>query len=164
MDQPPEQPDIAPATNRLGWLAATRLVLACALTLSLVPLCWIYVVMVTMLFGKPALLHVGGLVASVVAVIVLNFHLGQIPAIWRRRWWLGGGLLAAWITIAAVAIWGRLGDFVPRGVVLLISVPASLYMVWLTWMFFYPWRWRNRLGWLAIFMVTTGRPVCGSQA
>jgi outer membrane protein assembly factor BamB len=153
MDQPPEQPDIAPVTNRPGWLAATRLALACALTLSLVPLCWIYVVMVTMLFGKPALLHVGGLVVFVAAVIALNFHLGRIPAIWRRRWWLGGGLLAAWITIAAVAFWGRLGDFVPRGVVLLISVPASLYMVWLTWMFFYPWRWRNRLGWLAVFMV-----------
>lgn len=46
-------------------------------------------------------------------------------------------------------------DFIPRSVVLLISIPAGTYIVWFCWMFFYPWRWKTRLLLLAALMACT---------
>lgn len=141
----------APATRTLT-LPVTRLILAWVLTLAVLPYAWGRTLVFGMLAGRPEPPFLGLLAVGLLAVIALTAGLSAELAPWRFRRWVGVGVAASWVVLTGVLVGTAAGSLLPKTYVVLLFVPATLWVVWMAWMFYRPLGWGIRLGVLGLLL------------
>jgi outer membrane protein assembly factor BamB len=141
----------APANRTLA-IPVTRLILAWVLTLAVLPYAWGRTLVYGMLAGWPESTYLGLLVVGLLAVIALTTGLSVELAPWRFRRWVGIGVAASWVVLTGVLIGMAAGSLIPKTYVVLLFVPATLWVVWAAWMFYQPLGWGVRLGILVLLL------------
>ncbi|MGQ0634692.1 MAG: outer membrane protein assembly factor BamB family protein [Planctomycetaceae bacterium] len=143
--QPPPENRSAPASV-WAWL---RLVAACAITLVALPYLWGRTLVLGMLERKLRFDDIGKLVVAIALVALLTRGLSRrfasLP--FDRR--LNRLLIGLWLAITGGLIAAFAGDTMSRLPVVTLVVPATLWVLWLAWMFYPPWGWKKRFGVLA---------------
>jgi outer membrane protein assembly factor BamB len=134
--------------GRLSHLAL--LAAAGALTLGVLPYAYGRTLVLGMLLGRPESLYLGLFGAGVLAALALTAVLARRPPgiPWHRL--VAAGVVAAWALTNGALIWLFAGSLIPRPVVALLFVAASLWVVWLAWLPYWPLSWRGRLLVLAL--------------
>jgi outer membrane protein assembly factor BamB len=137
-----------PAMESVASRAAVpiRVLAAWLLTSVSLPYVWGRSFIGWQLMGRPEPWVAMALVVVAGAIVALTFHAGSAPAMRRYGVLVGVAVVGAWVAVHVAALWLRVGTVIPRAILALAYVPASLLVPWLTWMFFRPWTWRLRLG------------------
>lgn len=133
-----------------GTPALVRLGLALVLTFALLIYAWGRSLIEGMINGRPGTLYVALLGVGIAVVIGLTAGLSsqlKSPILNRRVLY---GVPALWILITGTLIWMFTGRLLPKAVVVPLFTLASLWVLWLAWMFYRPWPWKTRIGGLVI--------------
>lgn len=129
-----------------SWPPLTRLVTAMIVTPTLLIYQWGYALIVGMMDGRLQRDALTILAIGIVAVMLLTFRLSSQLGAFRFERFVPQAVLAIWIAVTGLLILLRSGDTISRLAVLALFVPATLWVLWLAWMFYRPWNWRFRLG------------------
>jgi len=150
---------VQPSTAVGGWqqrirpIPLGRLILAWLITLLVLLYAWGRTLVMWMLEGQADPWYLRLLLVGIIAVIALTWNLSaawQRPGINRLVQW---GVPLSWIGTGVVVVLTNTGNLFPKHYTMLIFVPATLWVLWLSWMFYQPIRWQYRLGVLALCMV-----------
>jgi outer membrane protein assembly factor BamB len=128
----------------------TRLVLAGLVTLAVLPYTWGRTLVLWMLVGQPEPWCLGLLIAGLVAVMLLTFRLAHSFSGTRFPQIVLAVVATTWAVEMGILVALRAGALLPRPYVVSLFVPATLWVVWVAWMFFLPMRGWTRLGILAV--------------
>jgi outer membrane protein assembly factor BamB len=122
------------------------------LTLALLPYAWGRVFVIALMVDRPEWLFLGLLIAGILLIILLSYHLA--PAFDKRSWHrrFGWAMASAWMMLNGVLVAISSGDLLPRLLVLVLFLPATLWVPWAAWMCYRPLRWSARLGILALLV------------
>ncbi len=123
-----------------------RLVIAWGLTLGVLVYFWGRTLVIWMMTGRPEALFLAGLVAGLAAVMMLTYRLSADLNRPRLDQWVIWGVPLSWVATIALVVFLNTGTLMPRLYVLLIFVPATLWVVWAAWMCYRPLRWSIRVG------------------
>lgn len=130
--------------------ALVGLVVALALTFGLLLYAWGRILIFLMLMGRAEVGNIALLAAGIGAVIALTRGLEARLGPWRH---------AAGVPVAVAGIWAACNIILamiffdsvpPLLVVVALFFPSTLWVPWLAWMFYRPWRWTMRIGGLAL--------------
>jgi outer membrane protein assembly factor BamB len=128
--------------------AVFRLAVAWVLTLVALPFVWGRVLMIGMMVGRPEPTYLGLLVGALVVVVVASYGvLGRFEPARQRI--IALAIAATWLLTNGVLIWFFSGPVFPKGQLLLVYLPATLWVVWAAWTFSTPIPWAVRLAGLA---------------
>jgi outer membrane protein assembly factor BamB len=128
------------------------LILAVILTPAALIYSWGRVLVFGMLASRPEAFYVFELFVGIIAVILLTAGLSRRLHSPRLDRIVIAGIPTLWVGACSVMIWLRVGNLVPKVVVGPLFISATLWVVWLAWMFYRPWSWMIRLGILAILI------------
>lgn len=134
-------------------LTRSRIILALVLTVLVLPYAWGRTLVFTMLMGTPEWMYMGLLCAAGFAVIASTFHLSRRFERAPLRWFAALAAFAGWNATNALILTLYAGGTVPQSVTIAIYLPASLWIVWMAWMFYFPLRWRTRVAVLLPLLV-----------
>jgi outer membrane protein assembly factor BamB len=150
----PETPKTSPLWERmilrLRRMAFVRLAIAWVMTLGVLVYFWGRTLVIWMMIGRPEAPFLAGLVVSLAAVMLLTYRLSaelNRPRLDRFVIW---GVPLSWVGTIALVVFLNTGTLMPRLYVLLIFVPATLWVVWAAWMFYRPVPWLIRSGVLVL--------------
>ncbi len=133
--------------------AYLRLVVACVLSLTALP--WLSgKAFISLQVGHLLWVEATGWTLCTLCVLAAVFHLGHDPRIWRLRWPLAIGLPVGWMAIKAIAAALNLSPLSPWQTVLLVTT-ATLYTLWIPWMFLRRWGWPLRAGVLLLLLASS---------
>ncbi len=141
-------PHAAPAPGRRAPLL--RLAFALVLTFTLLPYVWGRTLVMGMLVGRPEPPFLALTLVGVLAVALLTRGLGSTFTARRYGRWLPWGVGAAWILGNGVLVALSAQSRFPKPYLVLLFVPATLWVPWAAWMFYRPLQWRWRLAGLAL--------------
>jgi outer membrane protein assembly factor BamB len=128
------------------------LILAVILTPAALIYSWGRVLVFGMLSSQPEAFYLFELIAGIIAVVLLTAGLSGRLHSPRLDRIVIAGIPALWIGACTVMIWLRVSDFLPKVIVGPFFISASLWVVWIAWMFYRPWSWKMRLGTLGILV------------
>ena len=151
---PPFDPPFFARTvcRRARWLPIVRLIAALILTPAVLIYSWGRVLVFGMLVGRPEFRFMIMLVGGIAAVIGLTAGLSRQLRSSTLDRFVVGGVPTLWIGVSIFIISLYFGDLLPRPVVGLFFIMATLWVMWLAWMFYYPWSWRLQMGVLLILV------------
>lgn len=133
--------------------AMLQLIAALVLTFAILPYAWGRTVVFWMLVGAPDWLYLVFLLLSLMAIMAVTRNLSTaLDRPWLDRWLLwgvGGG----WVAFNVIMVALKAGPLLAWWLVALTFVPATLWVVWLAWMFYRPLSWQRRAGVLAGLLV-----------
>jgi hypothetical protein len=132
--------------DKAPWLDRARLILALILTPAVLIYAWGRVLVFGMFRARPETVYVGALGFGIAAVILLTAGLSARLRSPRLDRWVIGGVPTLWVAVTSVIIWLYFGDFLPKQVVGLLFLLATLWVMWSAWMFYRPWSWSLRIG------------------
>jgi outer membrane protein assembly factor BamB len=130
-----------------------RLVTTLVMTLALLPYAWGRTLVMSMLEGKPDVRFGLLTLVGILAVIALTRGLG---ASFSRSWMnrvLVWGVAIPWLLEGAILVRMQNGATLPWPLVALWFIPATLWVVWLAWMFCCPFSLLTRVGVLVVLLV-----------
>lgn len=134
-------------------LRVIRLVAAAAVTFTVLPYAWARTLVVyTQMNGGIDRLYLYQLVGGLAAIILLNFHLGSKLRSKRVANGILGGVFFFWTCICLALIVMNNGHAASSWLVFAGFFPATLWVVWVSWMFFMRIRWSVRIGVLALLI------------
>jgi outer membrane protein assembly factor BamB len=137
-------------THVISWV---RLVLAMGLAVRL-PYVYGRVLVVYSRFEVLEPKFFAELLIEMAAVMALTFGLGG--RLTRKTAWLAFGLaFAVWTGFYVILVFQYNGDRLPSWLVFAGFFPASLWVLWLTWIFFIPLRWLLRGAVLGVLLFAT---------
>ncbi len=131
-------------------LAIVRYVAAWAVTLSILPYTWGRTIIFWMSEGTPEPFYLKLLLATVAGLAVLTYGVGSKFTRTRTRYLLLGAVVASWLAVNVALIWLRAGTFISRFYLVPGFLPATLFVLWLSWIGFLPWKWPARLAVTAV--------------
>lgn len=149
----------APTTGqprRLRVAPVIRLVAGLGLTFGILPYAWGRLAIFWMLIGSPELLYVSLFVLSVAAVMLVTRNLSTALGQPSLDGWLAWGIAVGWVVANVVLLAVSTGPPVPWYLVAGAFVPATLWVVWLAWILYWPLLWRARLFVLVALFVLGG--------
>lgn len=120
--------------------------LAIVLTPAVLVYAWGRTLIQGMMTGHPDLRWIALLAAGIVTIAALTWRLSDRLNLFRWERHVPRGVLALWIIVNGGLIWFRSEGAVPRIVIVLVFIPATLWVVWMAWMFYRQWSWSVRLG------------------
>lgn len=132
--------------------ALWRLLAAVVLTPAVLIYAWGRVLVFGMFVGRPEPLYLFALVAGIGTVILLTAGLSAQLGSPRLDRMIIRGVPALWIGVSAFIIWRFFGDLLPKYVVGLLFILATLWVMWTAWMFYRPWSWGLRIVLLLILI------------
>jgi outer membrane protein assembly factor BamB len=92
------------------------------------------------------------LVVGLIAVMGLTWHLAARFRSRQTAWGIGACVALLWTAEAVALIAFYNGDAIPTWLIFAGFFPASLWVLWAAWMFFFPVRWSVRLGVLVLLI------------
>lgn len=122
-----------------------RLLLAWAITLGVLVYAWGRTLVFWMKAGRPELLYVGLLAGGLLGVIGLTAGLSTAldrPRLARLVSW---AVPLSWLATIGALVFLMTGTLIPRPLIFLLFIPASLWVLWVGWMFYRPFTWLTRL-------------------
>lgn len=133
-----------------------RLLAALGVTLVVLPYAYGRSLVMGMLTGFPETPFLALTAVSILAVVGLTWNL--YPQVRERKWavWVLPVVFFGWLVECALLVWLRSGILIPKIYVLALFVPATLWLIWLGWMFYRPWSWKLRLGLLVVLLMDLG--------
>jgi hypothetical protein len=146
-------PPLAQAVRPSSLVSKLRLVFAILATVTLLPYAWGRTLVVYAQWNQIEQRFLFQLLAGIVAVIALNFHLASKFSSRKFSKAIFGAVFVLWAGVAAAMIVIYNGDALPHWLVFAGFFPATLWVFWTAWMFFIPIRWSVRLGVLAVLIV-----------
>jgi outer membrane protein assembly factor BamB len=132
-----------------------RLLAALIVTPSVLIYHWGLLLVMGMMDGRLHGRTLAILAAGIALVILLTVRLSRQLASSRFEPHVPRIVAAVWVVVTGLIIWLFSGNLIPKPVVLALFVPATFWIVWLAWMFYRPWSWSQRLGWLALLLLLT---------
>jgi outer membrane protein assembly factor BamB len=140
-----------PRTRR--WLAITRLVLAWVLTLAVLVYAWARTLVMDMVTQRPESPFLILCLAGLLVVIALNWNVGCALARPRFDWQVGFAVGVPWVAANGLLMSFYAGPHLPWPYVVALFVPATLWVAWAAWMFFWPLPWFTRLAALVLLLI-----------
>lgn len=113
-----------------------RIVLAVLMTLSLLPYSVGRTILVMMLTHAPEFFFITTSIVVICLINLLNYDLAVRFQSHRGKWKLCLVLVLGWIGVAGFLAWLKFSDMVPKTAVAFYFIPATIFSVWLSWMFF----------------------------
>jgi outer membrane protein assembly factor BamB len=133
-----------------------RLIAAWVLTLTVLPYAWGRTAIIWMLVGRPETEYALMLLAGIVTVMVLTRGLAvELGRSWLDRL-VAWGVPLTWVAWTLLLLQQRTGPLLPWWWVAVPFVPATLWVVWLSWMFYRPRSGRTRWGMTALLVLLLG--------
>jgi len=136
-------------------LPLVRLAAAGLVTVVLLPYAWGFTLITTMMvnFSEiPNLAYLGQLAGGVGAVIALNFHLAKQFS-GKATKLTAALLLVFWLIVNGTIVFLSSGPHMAVTTALAGYLPGTLWLLWLSWMFYAKLRWRTRIGVLCLLLV-----------
>jgi outer membrane protein assembly factor BamB len=156
MGDEPESPvpHVTPR-RKLAWPLA-RLVLAWLVTMIVLPYAWGRTLVLWMMTGRPELLYLALLVGGCIAGVVLTHGLSRALSGFIRDRVVLRFVVVPWIAVNALLVALQAEPLIPLGLLILLYVPATLWVVWLAWIFYRPSSRRTRFGVLGLLLAVMG--------
>lgn len=154
-DAPVQEPAVDSAAAPPRTWPVIRTVLAGLLTVVLLPYAWGFTLITTMMTNFTQWPNAGYLAqvgAGVAAVILLNFHVADRFSR-KASAWIVGLIAAGWLIVNATIVVLSTGPQTSVGLALAGYLPGTLWLLWLSWMFYARLRWTTRIGVLALSLV-----------
>ncbi|HEV3203729.1 MAG TPA: hypothetical protein VGY77_05070, partial [Gemmataceae bacterium] len=136
--------------QRIQLFPLIRLILAWIVTFVVLLYAWGRALVMWMMDSGVELQYLVMLIGGILAVIGLTWNLSaawERPGINRLVHW---GVPLSWIGTGVVVVLTNTGDLFPKYLSILIFVPATLWVLWFSWMFYQSIPWAYRLGVLII--------------
>ncbi len=150
---------LRPAAARRRWITGLnifRIVAAAAVTFTLLPYAWARTLVVYSQWHTIEWWFLGEVVVGLVVISLLNFHVGIHLRSRRLAGNIFGAIFVIWTAICLGLIVFNNGDAASGWLVFAGFFPASLWVVWASWMFFVPMLWSVRIG--VLVAVDRGNP------
>jgi outer membrane protein assembly factor BamB len=106
-----------------------------------------------MLVGRPEWPYLAQVAAGVFLLMALTFDLAAPLGGLRWPRWVLGLVAASWLLVNAALIWFKVESPIGTPVMVLLYLPASLWVLWTAWMFYGRLPFAARWGVLALFVV-----------
>jgi outer membrane protein assembly factor BamB len=148
----PTPANTPPSSRWKRTLPIVRLILAWLLTLGVLLYAWARVLVMWKMIGSPEAVFLGGLAAGLVAVAVLTAGVSSAFVRPRTHWLVALAVAVPWLLGNGVLVALAAGPLLAWPYVVLLFVPATLWVVWAGWMCYFPWRWRTRLAVLGLLL------------
>jgi outer membrane protein assembly factor BamB len=129
-----------------------RIVAAAAVTFTLLPYAWARTLIVYSQWHSVESWFVGEVIVGLVVISLLNFHAGLRLRSRQTANLVIGGVFFVWTCICLALIYFNNGIAAPSWLVFVGFFPATLWVVWASWMFFVPIGWGVRIGVLALMI------------
>ena len=95
--------------------------------------------------GAPERYFLQLLVVTVAGLAVLTYGVGSKFKHPRTKYILLGSVVASWLAANVALIWTNAGTVISRFYLLPGFLPATLFVLWMSWIAFLPWPWPRRL-------------------
>ncbi len=144
-----------PAAAPRRWMTGLnifRIVAAAAVTFTLLPYAWARTLVVYSQWHTIERWFLGEVVVGLVVISLLNFHVGVRLGSRRLAGNIFGAIFFIWTAICLALIIFNNGNAAPSWLVFVGFFPASLWVVWASWMFFVPMLWSVRIGVLVLLI------------
>lgn len=146
-----------PAAGAVGsatLLSVLRAVLAILITVVVLQYAWGRTLVISAQYSwrEVERQYMVALVVSLFAVMGLTYHLSARFRSRRTAWGIGQCVALLWTAEAAALIAFYNGDSIQTWLIFAGFFPASLWVLWAAWMFYFPVRWSVRLGVLALLI------------
>jgi outer membrane protein assembly factor BamB len=144
-----------PAAAPRRWMTGLnifRIVAAAAVTFTLLPYAWARTLVVYTQWHSVEWWFLGEVIVGLVVISLLNFHVGMHLRSRRVAGNIFGAIFFIWTAICLALIVFNNGNAAPSWLVFVGFFPASLWVVWASWMFFVPMLWSVRIGVLVLLI------------
>ena len=141
--------------QKVRTVAVIQLLIGLGLTFAVLPYAWGRMAIFWMLVS-PEPGYIVLFLLSLLAVIVVTRNLSVAFARPRLDRWVMGSVACVWIAWNIMLLALKAGPLLPWWWVALTFIPATLWVVWLAWMFYRPLSWQTRLGVLVLLLMLGG--------
>jgi len=144
----------AGAVGSASLLSVLRAVLAILITVVVLQYAWGRTLVISAQYSWRSVerQYMVALVVGLIAVMGLTWHLAARFRSRQTAWGIGACVALLWTAEAVALIAFYNGDAIPTWLIFAGFFPASLWVLWAAWMFFFPVRWSVRLGVLVLLI------------
>jgi outer membrane protein assembly factor BamB len=145
---------LAGAVGSASWLSKLRAVLAILITVVVLQYAWGRTLVISAQYSwrEVERQYMVALVVGLVAVMGLTYHLSAKFHSRRAALGIWACVALLWAAEAVALIAAYNGDAIPTWLIFAGFFPASLWVLWAAWMFYFPIHWSVRLGVLAVLI------------